>query len=365
MFLALNLGTPVCRDLRTKGDRSPREVRLPLRVLVAVATPIDKPSAKAKEEVAAIRGLLEPLSGPGGLLKLDIYEQPTRDELAERLKSSDIFHFIGHGGFAVMGSDPTSQAHISLIRPDTNESDYLFASDLANMLNNTEVQLVVFTACTSSESTPDEGPFRIGAFDGMAQRLLSGVRGVTAAVAMQFDMEAEAAVAFSKKLYKHLLDADKTLAEVVTLARSAVSICKGVGHRAWVTPTVYCRCEGGHVFRLATPGPVGPGPVTPPVTREYDVSGSWKYRCKGINRDLEHGGTCRIEFTHASFGVPCKVIGRRLWVKDFSPGARLPSGILTLPSTGKARSALSRIAIMLYLHIQFRRYRKRLEASHV
>ena len=258
-------------------------------------------------------GVLEPLSGPGGLLKLDIYEQPTRDELADRLKSSDIFHFIGHGGFAVMGSDPTSQAHVSLIRPDTNESDYLFASDLANMLNNTEVQLVVFTACTSSESTPDEGPFRIGAFDGMAQRLLSGVRGVTAAVAMQFDMEAEAAVAFSKKLYKHLLDADKTLAEVVTLARSAVSICKGVGHRAWVTPTVYCRCEGGHVFRLATPGPVGPGPVTPPVTREYDVSGSWKYRCKGINRDLEHGGTCRIEFTHASFGVPCKVIGRRLW----------------------------------------------------
>lgn len=252
-FFATDLNSPICRGLQTEPDRVPTQTELPLRVLVAVATPTDKPSARAAEEVQAIHSALAPLTGPGNPLELDIYEQPTRSELVGRLQSCHIFHFIGHGGFDPVGSDPTSQAYITLVGENGTESDWLNAYDLSNILRNTEVQLVVFTACMSAAAMPDEEPYPIGAFDGMAQRLVSGISGVTGTVAMQFDMEADAAVTFSQAFYQHLLEPDRTLVEAVTLARKQVSVRMGLGHRAWVTPTVYCRGQGGRVFRLAAP----------------------------------------------------------------------------------------------------------------
>jgi hypothetical protein len=250
-FLATDLKTPICRGLQTVPDRPPLRITLPLRVLVAVATPSDKPPANAAREVQAIEQALAALTGPGGPLLLDICEQPTRSELFQRLQSSHIFHFIGHGGFNPVGDDPTSQAYITLIRENSTKSDWLTAYNLSDMLRNSEVRLTIFTACVSAAATPDEAPYGIGAFDGIAQRLLSGVSGVAATVAMQFDMEEDAAVTFSRTLYEHLLATDKTLDEVVTLARKAVSIQKDPGHRAWVTPTMYSRCQQGKVFELA------------------------------------------------------------------------------------------------------------------
>jgi hypothetical protein len=252
-FLATDLNSPICRGLQTEPDRVPAQTKLPLRVLVAVATPTDKPPARAEEEVRAICCALDPLTGPGNPLELDIYEQPTRSGLVGRLQSCHIFHFIGHGGFDVVGSDPTSQAYITLVEENGTESDPLNAYDLSNILRNTEVQLVVFTACASAAAMPDEEPYPTGAFDGMAQRLVSGISGVTGTVAMQFDMEADAAVTFSQAFYQHLLEPDRTLVEAVTLARKRVSVRMGLGHRAWVTPTVYCRGQGGRVFGLAVP----------------------------------------------------------------------------------------------------------------
>lgn len=248
-FLGTDSTTPICRGLQAASDRTPKQARLPLRVLVAVATPSDKPEASAEKEVRAIHSALDSLSG----VKLQICERPTRDELANSLKECDIFHFIGHGGFDPVGSDPTSQAYITLIREDSNASDWLTAYDLANLLHNTDVQLVVFTSCASAAPTPDEEPYSVGAFDGMAQRLLTGPSGVSAAVAMQFDMEEKAAVTFSQAFYQHLLEPDTTLTGVVTFARKQVSIKMGIAHRAWVTPTVYCRCLDGRVFELVDP----------------------------------------------------------------------------------------------------------------
>jgi hypothetical protein len=250
-FLATNLNTPICRSLQRAPDLPTKQIKLPLRVLVVIATPTDKPNAQAKEEAEAIQHTLRSLKGQ---VTMALEETPTRHRLSARLKEFDVFHFIGHGGFDPVGSDPTSQAYICLLREDNHASDWFTAHDLANMLQNTPVRLAVFTACSSAAPTPDEPPdetlYPIGAFSGIAQRLLSDSSGIAAAVAMQFDMEADAAVAFSQTFYRQLLNPDTTLAESVTLARQQVSFLKGIAHRAWITPAAYCRAKQWKVFDI-------------------------------------------------------------------------------------------------------------------
>ncbi|HKQ79631.1 MAG TPA: CHAT domain-containing protein [Blastocatellia bacterium] len=267
-FVATDLITPVSRGLAEDPDRDPFTVPYPLRMLVVVATPEDMPPADAPAEARAIREALSPLTGSGGPVELEFCEPPTREELLKRLtKPHHILHFVGHGGFDSLGDDLNPQPFIILSRPDRSNparliSDKISARDLAVSLQNTSIKLAVFTACQSAAPTPADGatpppvnddhPYRVSAYEGIAQRLLGGVSDITAAVAMQFDIESEAAVIFTRSFYENLLYQEKDLDEVVTLARKALATHPnfGIGHRAWLTPTVYWRCKGGKVFEI-------------------------------------------------------------------------------------------------------------------
>jgi len=262
-FVATDLKTPVSRSLREDPDRDPLSIRYPLRMLVVVSTPDDMPSADAQAEAAAIRQALSSLTGPRGLIDVEICDPPTRSELTRRLqRSCQILHFVGHGGFDLLGDDPSPQPYLCFSRPSEANpgrmvSDNVSARDLAVLLRNTDVRLAVFTACQSAAPAPDPGvvgtdPYPGGAFEGVAQRLLSDISEVSATVAMQFDIESEAAVIFTRTFYENLLNPDNRLDEVVTLARRALATHQdfGVGHRAWVTPTVYWRCREGKVFNI-------------------------------------------------------------------------------------------------------------------
>jgi hypothetical protein len=253
-FLATDVNTPISRSLQFDPTHAPHDIILPLRVLVVVAAPSDKPPADAAAEAQAIRDALAAMSGPGGSVELDFCEPPTREELKKRVARYHILHFIGHGGFDSIGNDATQRSFICMVRPDNGKSDPLDANDLTGILRNTEVRLVVLTSCSSALPTPEEEPYPIGAFEGLAQRVLTGASNVSAVVAMQFDMESEAAVSFTRVFYENLLRPDRSLDETVTLARNHLSTDGhfGSGHRAWVTPTVYWRCEGGKVFNIDT-----------------------------------------------------------------------------------------------------------------
>lgn len=254
-FLGTDLDTPISRTLQFDPTHDPFKVLIPLRVLVVVAAPGDKPPARADEEAKAIRDALAKLTGPGGPVDLEFCEPPTRDELKKRLtRPCHILHFIGHGGFDTFGADENQDPYVSFVRHDEDKSDNVNASDLTGLLKNTGVRLLVLTACSSAAPTPDEEPYRIGAFEGLAQRVLSGVSDISATVAMQFDMESEAAVNFTRVFYENLLRPDRSLDEVVTLGRKelATHAKYGAGHRAWVTPTVYWRCKDGKVFDINT-----------------------------------------------------------------------------------------------------------------
>jgi hypothetical protein len=265
-FLATNPETPVSRSLQRLADRAPHKVPFPLRMLVVVATPKDKGDVKAADEVKVIQEALKPLTGPGGTLVLEFCEPATKQQLYNQLlnKPYHILHFVGHGGFAPIDDvDPTSQAHICLVREDDPQtSDPLDARTLLMLLRNTEVRLVVFTSCASAQVSPDEKPYRVTAFDGLAQRLLSGVSSVSAIVAMQFDLETDSAKCFSQAFYRNLLAPGRALDEVVTLARDAMLLKMRREHRAWVNPVVYWRCKDGKVFDLDTILPPTPDDAT-------------------------------------------------------------------------------------------------------
>jgi hypothetical protein len=272
-FLASNPTTPISRSPTQEPDRDPLRVPLPLRILVVVASPRDRPPANIEQEKEIIRHALSELSGPGGPIELEFCEPPTRAELVERLRDKQfhILHFVGHGEFGIVGDDPSQRPHLVFEGPreDGQEhgvSDPLDALSLESLLRNKTVRLAVITACASASPTPDEQPYRARAYDGVAQTLIRDVSGVSAVVAMQFDLESDAAVTFSRTLYESLLNPDRQLDEVVALCREALATTKSMGHRAWVTPVVYWRCKDGKVFE-----PVGlRAPLPPEFQRQLN-----------------------------------------------------------------------------------------------
>jgi hypothetical protein len=250
-FLALDELTPVSRGLPVRPDRSPEIVQPPLRVLLVVARPVDKPGAHDAQEAAEITNALQ---GLGHDVRLVECAQGTYEEFGALVDQHDphVIHFCGHGGYARVGDDPTPQPHLCFVRADNGKTRKVHADTLAVKLRHRSVRLVVLTACARAARGPANGPYWPRALEGIAQRLVLGVSGVNAAVAMQFDLETDAAVAFSRAFYQKLLEESCSLDEAVTRARVAMTRARDIGHRAWVNPAVYWRCKDGHVFDIAS-----------------------------------------------------------------------------------------------------------------
>jgi hypothetical protein len=250
-FLALDELTPVSRGLQVRPDRSAELVQPPLRVLLVVARPADKPGAAEEQEAAEIKNAL---NGVGHAVQLIECADGTYDQFGALVDQHDphVIHFCGHGGYSTVGDDPSPRPHLCFVRADNGQTREVDADTLAVKLKNRSARLVVLTACASAAAGPAQGPYWPGALEGIAQRLVLGISGVNAAVAMQFDLEADAAVAFSRAFYQKLLEDGCSLDEAVTCARLAITQTKDVGHRAWVNPAVYWRCKEGRLFNVAT-----------------------------------------------------------------------------------------------------------------
>jgi hypothetical protein len=247
-FLGLDPMSPLSRSLEI-DERDPVHVTLPLRVLVVVARPTGVTQAQIAEEKKVIEDAFDKLAGPGGAFHLEFCDPPTKSELVARLANGfHILHFAGHGAYDTVGNDPSPRPHLVLEKD--GEEDPIDAETLDSVLISSGIRLVVLTACSSAAPAPEEVEGTVGPFCGMAQKLVSGMSGVNAAVAMQLDLASDAAVQFSKTFYTQLLTSNRKLDEIVALCRQALSAPKGVGDRAWVTPVIYWRCRDGRVFEI-------------------------------------------------------------------------------------------------------------------
>jgi hypothetical protein len=250
-FYAPQLVTPVSRAFVAKPDRTSEVVTPPLRMLIVAASPAGLPVANIPEEKTAVETALGRLKD-SRLVEIVFCDPPTREELWRRLlEPFHVVHFISHGAVQRIGVDPTPRAFLCL-QDVAGNLDPLDADTLdLNLRNNPSVRLVVITACSTAQLPPAAGamPYGATAYDGMAQRLLApGMSNVSAVVAMQFDFDGEAAPAFSRAFYETLMTPGKSVDEAVTVGRIAIINTLRAGHRAWVNPVLYWRCQNGQVF---------------------------------------------------------------------------------------------------------------------
>ncbi|HYN22847.1 MAG TPA: CHAT domain-containing protein [Thermoanaerobaculia bacterium] len=242
-----------------------------LRVLMVIARPYGRKDVRYR---MIPRPLLERLGPVAGEVSLDVLRPPTFAELKRKLEEAreagepyHILHFDGHGAFGkrVGGGagnplryQPAAQGFL-VFEKESGDEDPVSAEQVAPLLAEAKVPLLVFNACQSGQIEGGAGPEAA-----VATRLLEG--GAAAVVAMSYSVYAVAAAEFMAAFYEALF-AGKTVSQAVTEGRRQL-------HKAdlrpspkgplplddWVVPVHYARREV--VFPHLRPVPARPGDLS-------------------------------------------------------------------------------------------------------
>ncbi|MFM9264957.1 CHAT domain-containing protein [Tychonema sp. BBK16] len=233
-FLALDPRISIVRHeilpIAGELDSTPKVRRL----LVALASSKDEPLDIAKE-CSNIKSALKDVPG----IEPDFVQDATSQQLFDKLITrADIFHFAGHGIF----NQVTGKGEIVLLTEDGNSAP-MPAENLALILRGAGVQLAVFGACETGRRN-DQNVW------GSVVTALMNV-GIPASVAMQYKIQDESAIAFSRSFYQALA-AGLPLDGAVSAGRRAVFLCNSLKDeklgRDWGVPVLYWRAEGNFVL---------------------------------------------------------------------------------------------------------------------
>jgi len=214
------------------------------RLLVALASPQgNEPLDLARERdnlVEALRDVPD--------VELDFVENATVQALRDKLETdADIFHFAGHGTFTGKRMSEAfgtmdGEGAILLVGEDGRAATTK-AAMLEVMLRGHGVQLVVLGACQTGQ--PGAG----SVWSSVAAALMKA--GIPAAVAMQYGIWDDAAIAFNRSFYRALA-AGLPLDYAVSAGRQAAfclchPLCddeeKGGYYRDWGVPVLYLRAR--------------------------------------------------------------------------------------------------------------------------
>jgi nucleoid-associated protein YgaU len=271
-FLFSDRLKPVVRWLDVDEPPPTLAVEPPLRMLMAISAPADRPELAIGHELAQLDSALAELSQSGVLTTVRL-EHTSLESLDQALLKHrpHVLHFIGHGDF--VGDDGVLVLE-SDQRPGS--ADTIAGRQLAVLLRNYRdcLRLVFLNSCMgATASTRDP-------FSGVAQSLIR--RGIPAVIAMQFPVPDEAAVALSRHFYRYLaagqpVDAALSSARAFLYARGYLV--------EWGAPALYMRAPDGRLFDLApapaaermapptamppsaAPAPVGAPPDTAPASK--------------------------------------------------------------------------------------------------
>jgi beta-lactam-binding protein with PASTA domain len=226
-------------------DDTPKQRRL----LVALASPEDEAPLDLDKERDNLKAALRDVPGIG----LDFLENATIQTLGDELvPGADIFHFAGHGTFGQAGLEARyrtaeGEGAILLVAEDGSGAP-MPAEELAVNLRGRGVELVVLGAC----QTGRRGEGNI--WSGVAAALMKA--GIPAAVAMQYGIWDDAAIAFNRSFYR-VLAAGLPLDYAVSAGRlAAFNRCHPVREdrelgrcwRDWGVPVLYLRSDQDFVL---------------------------------------------------------------------------------------------------------------------
>ena len=237
-FLARRRRTPLVRYIPLPGSPRPLQVQPPLRILILIASPEDRPVPGLQEERRRIYKVLSPLKREQQV-DFEIIEGPdTFAQLRAYLRRTEFhaLHFIGHGGF-----DESAEEGVLLFEDSKGVSRSVTGDQIKAIIGDaTSVRLVFLNACEGAQLAMTD------AFTGVAMGLVRA--GIPAVVAMQFEITGGAAVWFSSEFYKALADGYPVDAAV---SEGRKAIYSEMGSVEWATPVLYMRASDGLIFELA------------------------------------------------------------------------------------------------------------------
>jgi len=248
-FVALSRQSVLTRYLALPERNRPFATQVPLRILVALASPFDQPPLEVEEEWRSLQrglsGLLEQ-----GVVEVQRVERATIGNLQRQLRQKEyhIFHFVGHGGF-----DEISQAGFLCFEANNGRSGAIFAQDLGQLLyDHQSLRLVFLNACKGGQRSGRR------AFTGVASVLMQ--QGIPAVIGMQFEMTDRAAIVFAAEFYRAVAD-EYPLEAALTEARRAVYY--QANQIEWGTAVLHMRAPDGSLFAAASASPI---PISMPIS---------------------------------------------------------------------------------------------------
>ena len=255
-FLGLQRKTPILRHMRLPLPGSRPLPARPIRVLTVLSQPAAMEELSLEEEAGKITAALRALPG----VEVFPLHNPTVETLRETLLRQDfqILHFMGHGGF----DESSGQGVLCFTGINgalVKVSGALLATHLAGI---DSLRLIFVNACETARSNT------AAPFAGVATALLRA--GLPAVIAMQRPVSDDAALEFSRTVYRRLAAGDPIDA-AVTEGRLAIFRDNG-SLQEWGTPVLFSRAEDGRIFASAAPAeqpapaePSEPATVSPPT----------------------------------------------------------------------------------------------------
>ena len=212
------------------------DLQQPLRVLVVLAAPEDQERLALRHEVETLQAELRRVAtsnemGPLPDLDLTILEQPGREALTQALEQGDyqVLHYSGHSNVSGMGGE------LYLVSGQTGLTEALSGEDLAGLLVNNGICMVVLNSCRGAHAASAE----IGddtATQSLAESLVR--RGIPGVLAMAERIPDSVALTLSRLFYRNLKQGypvDLSL----NRARQGLISAYGSHQLYWALPILY------------------------------------------------------------------------------------------------------------------------------
>ncbi|HJQ33099.1 MAG TPA: CHAT domain-containing protein [Pyrinomonadaceae bacterium] len=247
-FLCLNPQVSVVRHEALAEEHPKLTGATPgeLRVVAATADAGGQYKLKLKAERKVIEKAVGGADSGGVKVTLQSFvEHATRDKLAQALLTkADLFHFAGHGLFDEDGDDGAGgrrgSGYVVLAVDEGGDEPYMLpAGELAAMLQAANVRVILLGACETGRRGG------VSPWTGVAPAIVE--RGAPAVVAMQYEIEDDAAIGFSKMFYTSLA-AGLSLDEAVTAGRLEMERESADDGVEWGVPVLYMRSPDGVIF---------------------------------------------------------------------------------------------------------------------
>jgi hypothetical protein len=225
---------PATNGLAPPTIATPLEPHQPLRVLMAIAAPSDRANLELTREAEELEAELRQLYAQGTVpqvpTQVEILRQPDRARLTQALEHGHyhVFHYAGHSNSGVTGGN------VYLVNQGTGLTETLSGDDLAGLLANNGIQLVLLNSCRGAHSP--------GGAQQAGERHLAAAlvkRGIPAVLAMAERIPDEVALTLTRLFYRNLTRGAVSIDLSVSRARQGLISAYSSHQLYWSLPILY------------------------------------------------------------------------------------------------------------------------------